>query len=119
MLNMQCWVEQLRDFLRSFYIFFAIFSPEYCRGVVCKFNNSEIALFYCLFTHACSSQNRANILAIYLIKSNGWNSFEGELFIKTISTTLIQIVCKLMLHSEVIFKSMTGADDTLQVDLLA
>ena len=83
-----------KGIFKIFLFFFAIFSPEYYRGVVCKFNNSEIALFYCLFTHVCSSQNRANILAIYLIKSNGWKFFEGELFIKTLSTTLIQIVCK-------------------------
>ena len=39
-------------------------------------------------------------------------TFEWELFIKTLSTTLIEIVCELMLYSEVIFTSMTGPDDT-------
>ena len=39
-----------------------------------------------------------------------------ELFIKPLSTTLIQIVCELMLHS-VIFKRMTGPEDTGEVDL--
>ena len=42
---------------------------------------------------------------------------EGELFISILSTTLLQIVSKLMSHSKVIFKSMTGPDDTGQVDL--
>ena len=30
---------------------------------------------------------------------------------KTLSTTFLQIVCDLMLHSEIILKSMTGPDD--------
>ena len=52
-------------------------------------------------------------------KSNGLKIFDGELYIKTLPTTLLQIVYKLMLHSEVIFKSMTGPDDTHQVDFQA
>ena len=43
--------------------------------------------------------------------------FEGELFIETVSTTLLQIVYELMLHSEVIFKSMTGPVETYRIDL--
>ena len=39
-------------------------------------------------------------------KSNIWILFEGELFIRTLSTTLHQIIWKLMLHSKIIFKSM-------------
>ena len=42
---------------------------------------------------------------------------EGELFIKTLSTTLLQIVFKLMLHSEAIFKNMTGPDDTCMLGI--
>ena len=38
---------------------------------------------------------------------------------KILSTTLLQIVCKFLRHSEFIFKSMTGPDDTRQVDLQA
>ena len=38
------------------------------------------------------------------------------MFIKALSTTLLQLFCKLMLHLKVIFKSMTGPDDTGQVD---
>ena len=41
-------------------------------------------------------------------KSYGCKIFEGELFIKTLSTTLLQIVCKLMLH--------TDLEDQTQVD---
>ena len=37
---------------------------------------------------------------------------EAELFIKTLSTTLLRIVCERMLHSEVIFKSMSGPENT-------
>ena len=38
--------------------------------------------------------------------------FKGELFVKALSTIPLQILLKLMLHSKVIFKSMTGTDDT-------
>ena len=54
---------------------------------------------------------------IFPPKSNGWKIFARELFIKTLSTTLLQIVCKFMLHSEVIFKSTTGPEDIRQEDL--
>ena len=43
--------------------------------------------------------------------------FKGELFIRTLSTTFIETFCEFMLHSKVIFKSMTGPDDTGHVDL--
>ena len=45
--------------------------------------------------------------------------FEGELLIKTLFTTLIPIFCIFILHLKVIFKSVTGAEDTGQVDLKA
>ena len=48
----------------------------------------------------------------FAYKSNIQNIFEGEFFIKTLSTTLLQIVCELLLHSEVIFKIVTDPDDT-------
>ena len=44
---------------------------------------------------------------------------EGELFIRTLSTTLLQIFCEFMLHSKVIFESMADTDDTNQVNLQA
>ena len=50
-------------------------------------------------------------------KSNIWEIFEGELFIRSLSTTLLQILCEFMPHSKVIFKSMAGPDKTGQVDL--
>ena len=43
--------------------------------------------------------------------------FEEELFIRTLSTTLLQIFCKCMLYSKVIFKNMIIPDDACQVDL--
>ena len=42
-----------------------------------------------------------------------------EFFLRTPSTALLQIFCKLLLQSIVIFKSMTGPDDIGQVDLQA
>ena len=51
--------------------------------------------------------------------SNVWKIFEGELFIQTPFTSLLQIFCKFMLYSEVIFQNVTGPDGTGQVDLQA
>ena len=39
-------------------------------------------------------------------------TFEGELFIRSQTTTPLQIFCELSLYSQVIFKSMRVADDT-------
>ena len=38
--------------------------------------------------------------------------FEGEMFIRILPTTLIQIFCENLLYFQVIFKSMKIADDT-------
>ena len=52
-------------------------------------------------------------------KSNILKNSEGKLFIKSLSTTLLQIVFKLFLCSEVIFESMTGLYKNRQVNLQA
>ena len=52
-------------------------------------------------------------------KKNGWKIFERDLFLITLSTTLNLIVYKLLLHLGVIFKRMTGPDNTHQEDLQA
>ena len=49
-------------------------------------------------------------------QSNLKKIFEGELFIKFLSTTFLQMFCKLMLNFKVIFKSMTAPDNSGQVD---
>ena len=41
------------------------------------------------------------------------------MFFETLSTSVLQIFFKLKLYSEVIFKSMTGPDNTHEIDLLA
>ena len=38
--------------------------------------------------------------------------FEGEMFIRILPTTLLQIFCENLLYFQVIFKSMKIADDT-------
>ena len=43
--------------------------------------------------------------------------FEGEMFIRTLSTTLLQIFCELKLYSKIIFKNMISPDDTGQADI--
>ena len=59
------------------------------------------------------------ILVIKLTKAIFKKIFGGELIIRTLSTTPLQIICKSMLHSKVIFKSMTDPDDIGQVNLMA
>ena len=45
-------------------------------------------------------------------KSIFWKIFEGEMLIRSQTTTLLQIFCELLLYSPVIFKSMRVADIT-------
>ena len=52
-------------------------------------------------------------------KSNIYKIFEGELFIRTPSTTLLQIFRKFVLYSKVILKSLADPDDIGQVGLQA
>ena len=42
-----------------------------------------------------------------------WKTFEGEMFIRSQTTTLPQIVFELSFYPKVIFKNMTEADDTV------
>ena len=56
---------------------------------------------------------------IFLSKAIGWKILEGELFIKSLSTTVLQIVCKFLLYYEVIFQYMSGPDVSCQIDLQA
>ena len=69
--------------------------------------------------HACNSLNGLAIFGDISNLSNGWIIFEGELYMKTLFTTLLQMVCRLMLHSKFIFKGMLNPDDNCQVDLQA
>ena len=50
-------------------------------------------------------------------KSSFKKIFEGEMFITTLYTTLLQIFCELLLNSKVIPKHITGPDDTCEGDL--
>ena len=54
-----------------------------------------------------------------IYQNNIWNSFEADLFIKTPSTTFLQMFWEFLLHSKGIFKSMTGPDDICLVDPMA
>ena len=58
-----------------------------------------------------------NVSEIFLKKAI--KIFEGELFIRSLSTTVHQIFCKFMLHSKVFFKSITVPDGACQVDFKA
>ena len=57
----------------------------------------------------------AYLLSYLSKKTNIEKIFEGELFIRTFFTTLLQIFFKFMFYSKVISKSMTGPDDTRRV----
>ena len=52
---------------------------------------------------------------IFLTKAFLSKIFEGEMFIRILPTTLLQIFCENLLNLKVIFKSMKIADDTFLV----
>ena len=56
------------------------------------------------------------ILAKSLRTSQNQTTNLGESSIKTLTTTLLEIVCKFIFHYKVIFKSMICPDDICQVD---
>ena len=49
---------------------------------------------------------------IFLTKAFLSKNFEGEMFIRILPTTLLQIFCKNLLYFQVIYKSMKIADNT-------
>ena len=51
------------------------------------------------------------ILNIFFYQEHFLKIFEGEMLIRSHTTTLLQIFCELLLYSQVIFKSMEVADD--------
>ena len=65
-------------------------------------------------SYSCLQQPKSphNLGDISLIKAIFKKIFDGELFIRTLSTTFLQILSKLVLHLKIIFKSMTSPDDT-------
>ena len=52
-------------------------------------------------------------------QNNIWKIFEGELFIKTLSTTFLQIFRECILHFKSSFKNTTGPDNICLVDFIA
>ena len=52
------------------------------------------------------------ILLIFFTKVFFSKIFEGEMFIRILPTTLLQIFCENLLYFQYIFKSMKIADDT-------
>ena len=60
-----------------------------------------------------SGQNRPDYFVhIFLTKACLSKLFEGEMFIRLLPTTLLQIFCENLLYFQVIFKSVKIADDT-------
>ena len=65
-----------------------------------------------------SSQKNLTILAISFSKGHLFKKIsEGKLLIRTPFTTLLEIFFKLVVISNVIFKSIMDADDTFPIDL--
>ena len=54
-----------------------------------------------------AQENWLNLLCEYL----RGKIFEGEILIRTLPTTLLQIFCKFISNSKIIVKSISGADD--------
>ena len=58
-----------------------------------------------------------------LMKSSGFSTigkiFEGEMLIRTLPTTLLQIFCKIILNSKVIVKSIIDPDDNSWMNSLS
>ena len=66
-----------------------------------------------LYVGTQSGQNRPDYFVdIFLTKTFLSKIFEGEMFIRMLPTTLLQIFCENLLYFQVIFKSMKLADDT-------
>ena len=60
-----------------------------------------------------SGQNRPDYFVdIFLTKAFLSKIFEGEMFIRILPTTLLQIFCENLLYFQVIFRSMKIADNT-------
>ena len=60
-----------------------------------------------------SGQNRPDYFVdIFLTKAFLSKIFEGEMFIRILPTTLLQIFCENLLYNQVIFRSMKIADNT-------
>ena len=51
---------------------------------------------------------------IFYLQKHFGKTFEGEMLITSQTTTLLQMFCELTLYSQVIFKSLRVADDTLK-----
>ena len=66
------------------------------------------------FLIACSIQKPGNFGVIFRVKARPMKIFERKLFIRTLSTTILQIFL-----SKFNLTSMTGLDNNGQVDLQA
>ena len=74
------------------------------------------ASHFCPLTHLHSERPKeaGRFWEYFTQKSIFLKTFEGEMLIRSQTTTLLQIFCEMLLYSQVIFKSMKLADDYLQ-----
>ena len=85
---------------------------EICFEICFVSATSSFTLGYLrLWANSCLSQQKPpdNLRDISLTKAI-FRKYLSELFIRTLSTTLLQIFWKFMLHSEIIVKTWTGPD---------
>ena len=75
-----------------------------------NFGRADFQLIY-PFTLSAAETGQT-ILDIFLVKASFEKHFqEGEVWIRTLSTTLLEIFCEFMLYLQVIFKSRKESDD--------
>ena len=87
-----------------------MFSP--LRRGRCRLKSPSICNLYLIHSHSEQPKQAWQFWLYFSNKSIFWKIIEGEIIIGTQTTTLHQIFCEILLHSQVIFKSMRVADDT-------
>ena len=59
--------------------------------------------------HSCCQKQSDNFDKSFKQKQN-WKIFEGEMLIRTLAVTLLQMFCKITVNSKIIVKSMLDPD---------
>ena len=59
--------------------------------------------------HSCCQKQSDNFDESFKQKQN-WKIFEGEMLIRTLAVTLLQMFCKITVNSKIIVKSMLDPD---------
>ena len=63
-------------------------------------------------SHSENPKQAGRFWKYFPYKTIFWKIFEGDMLSKSQTTIILQIFCELSLYSQVMLKSMRGADDT-------